>query len=47
MGGETVVIVPRRRYLIADADGSSAEPEWTEDGVRVVTGLREVVELVG
>ena len=29
------------------ADGSSAEPEWTEDGVRVVAGLREVVELVG
>ena len=29
------------------ADGSPAEPEWTEDGVRVVAGLREVVELVG
>ena len=29
------------------ADGSPAEPEWTEDGVRVVTGLREVIGLVG
>ena len=29
------------------ADGSPAEPEWTEDGVRVVTGLRDVVGLVG
>ena len=27
------------------ADGS--EPAWTEDGVRVIAGLREVVELVG
>ena len=24
-----------------------AQPEWTEDGVRVVTGLREVIELIG
>ena len=29
------------------ADGSPAEPEWTDDRVRVVTGLREVVGLVG
>ncbi len=29
------------------ADGSPAKPEWTEDGVRVVAGLREVVGLVG
>ncbi len=29
------------------ADGSPAEPEWTEDGVRVVTGLKEVLGLVG
>lgn len=28
-------------------DGSPVEPEWTEDGVRVVTGLREVIGLVG
>ena len=28
------------------ADGSPAEPAWTEDGVRVVAGLREVVGLV-
>jgi len=34
-----------RRSL--DAAGSPAEPEWTEDGVRVVTGLREVIGLVG
>ena len=34
-----------RRSL--SADGSPAEPEWTEDGVRVVSGLREVIGLVG
>ena len=28
------------------ADGSPVESEWTEDGVRVVTGLRDVVGLV-
>ena len=28
-------------------DGSPVESEWTEDGVRVVAGLREVVGLVG
>ena len=34
-----------RRVL--GADGSPAKPEWTEDGVRVVAVLREVVGLVG
>ena len=29
------------------ADGSPAKPEWTEDGVRVVAGLREVIGLIG
>ena len=29
-----------------DADGDRAEPKWTEDGVRVVTELREVIELL-
>ena len=29
------------------AGDSPAEPEWTEDGVRVVAGLREVIGLVG
>ncbi len=29
------------------AAGSPAEPEWTEDGVRVVKRLREVIGLVG
>ena len=37
------VLIRRQR----DADGDPAEPEWTEEGVRVVAGLREVVELVG
>ena len=27
--------------------GSPVGPEWTEDGVRVVTGLKEVLGLVG
>ena len=35
-----------RPVLIRRA-GSPAKPEWTEDGVRVVTGLREVIGLVG
>ena len=29
------------------AAGSPVEPEWTEDGVRVIAGLREVIGLVG
>ena len=37
------ILIQRQR----DADGDPAEPEWTEDGVRVVTGLREVLGLVG